>query len=94
MLRRSLLKKIQREIDSHSEKSPGLIQFKMNALEDVDITKALYRALQAGVRVDLIVRDSCRLRPDIPGLSDNVHVISIDGRFLEHSRIYLFPKWG
>ncbi len=94
MLKRSLLKKIQREIDSHSEKSPGLIQFKMNALEDVDITKALYRASQAGVRVDLIVRDSCRLRPGIPGLSDNVHVISIVGRFLEHSRIYYFRNRG
>ncbi|MFQ5759826.1 MAG: polyphosphate kinase 1 [Acidiferrobacterales bacterium] len=94
VLKRSLLKKIQREIDSHSEKSPGLIQFKMNALEDVDITKALYRASQAGVRVDLIVRDTCQLRPGIPGLSDNVHVISIVGRFLEHSRIYYFRNGG
>ncbi len=94
VLKRSLLKKIQREIDSHSEKSPGLIQFKMNALEDVDITKALYRASQAGVRVDLIVRDTCRLRPGISNLSDNVHVISVVGRFLEHSRIYYFRNGG
>ncbi|MFQ5545865.1 MAG: polyphosphate kinase 1 [Acidiferrobacterales bacterium] len=94
VLKRSLLKKIQREIDSHSEKSPGLIQFKMNALEDVDLTKALYRASQAGVRVDLIVRDTCRLRPGIPSLSDNVHVISVIGRFLEHSRIYYFRNGG
>ncbi len=94
VLKPALLAKIQREIDKHSEHSPGLLQFKMNALEDVDITAALYRASQAGVKVDLIVRDTCRLRPGIVGLSDNIRVISIVGRFLEHSRIYYFRNGG
>jgi polyphosphate kinase len=94
VLKQALLGKIRREIDQHSPKSPGLIQIKMNALEDADVTRALYRASQAGVKVDLIVRDSCRLRPGIPGLSENVTVISIVGRFLEHSRIVYFRNGG
>ncbi|MDB4433270.1 polyphosphate kinase 1 [bacterium] len=94
LLKRALLAKIDREIDHHSPESPGLIQLKLNALEDADITRALYRASQAGVRVDLIVRDTCRLRPGIPGLSENVQVVSIIGRFLEHSRIAFFQNAG
>ncbi len=94
VLKLALLEKIEREIKGHSENHPGLIQFKMNALEDVDITAALYRAAMAGVRVDLIVRDSCRLRPGIPGLSDKVTVISVVGRFLEHARIFYFRNGG
>lgn len=93
-LKQTLLKRIDRETKCHQPDSPGHIQFKMNALEDVDITKALYRAAQAGVKIDLIVRDTCRLRPGIPGLSDNVCVISIVGRFLEHARIYYFRNCG
>jgi polyphosphate kinase len=93
-LKKGLLDRIKREIDGHSEQSPGLIQFKMNALEDKDITRALYQASMAGVRVDLIVRDTCRLRPGIAGLSDNVRVISIVGRFLEHARIFYFRNGG
>jgi polyphosphate kinase len=93
-LKQALLEKIEREISRHSEAAPGLIQFKINALEDPDITKALYRASQAGVRVDLIVRDTCRLRPGIPGISDRIRVISIVGRFLEHARIYYFRNGG
>jgi polyphosphate kinase len=92
LLKRSLLDKIQREIDQHKTKSTGLIQIKINALEDEDITRALYLASQAGVKIDLIVRDSCRLRPGIPDLSDNIRVISVVGRFLEHSRIYFFKN--
>mgnify|MGYP000096084036 CR=1 FL=1 len=93
-LKQSLLSKIEREIKCHTPASPSHIQFKMNALEDADITRALYRAAQAGVKIDLIVRDTCRLRPGIPGLSDNVTVISVTGRFLEHSRIYYFHNCG
>lgn len=93
-LKRALLDRIDREIKLHTAESPGLIQFKMNALEDSDITKALYRASRAGVKVDLIVRDTCRLRPGIPGLSETARVISVVGRFLEHARIYYFQNGG
>ena len=62
----------------------------MNALEDADIVAALYRASMAGIRIDLLVRDSCRLRPGIEGLSATIRVVSIIGRFLEHARIYYF----
>jgi polyphosphate kinase len=94
VLKPALLQKIEREITHHTPASPGLIQFKMNALEDVDVTEALYRASRAGVKVDLIVRDTCRLRPGVPGFSDNVRVISIVGRFLEHTRIFYFRNGG
>ncbi|MGH8612530.1 MAG: hypothetical protein ACREYF_10965 [Gammaproteobacteria bacterium] len=90
LMKRGLLDKIEREIEKHSQDSPGLIQLKTNALEDKDISKALYQASQAGVKVDLLVRDSCRVRPGIPGLSENIRVRSIVGRFLEHARIYYF----
>jgi polyphosphate kinase len=94
ILKKALLDKIEREIKRHTADAPGLIWFKMNALEDIDITRALYRASQAGVRVRLIIRDTCRLRPGIEGLSDNIQVISIVGRFLEHPRIYYFHNGG
>jgi len=93
-LKKALLEKIDREIKQHTEETPGLIQFKMNALEDVDITRALYRASRAGVKVDLIVRDTCRLRPGLPGLTENTQVIGVVGRFLEHARIYFFHNGG
>jgi polyphosphate kinase len=94
VLKRALLMRIDREIKNSTAAAPGLLQFKMNALEDVDITRALYRASQAGVKVELIVRDTCRLRPGIAGLSENVRVVSIVGRFLEHGRIYYFRNGG
>jgi len=94
MLKKALLQKIDREIGLHTPDTPGSIQFKSNALEDEDITRALYRASQAGVKVDLIIRDSCRLRPGIKGLSDNISVISVVGRFLEHTRIFYFKNGG
>jgi polyphosphate kinase len=94
MLKKALLSRIEREIELHRQKGGGLIQFKMNALEDGDIVKALYRASQAGVKIDLVVRDTCRLRPGIPGLSENIRVMSVVGRFLEHSRLYYFRNGG
>jgi polyphosphate kinase len=94
MLKKALLDKIKRERQLHTPEQPGLIQFKMNALEDVDITRALYEAVRDGVRVDLIVRDTCRFRPGIPGLSESGRVISVVGRFLEHTRIYYFQNGG
>ncbi|MGB5375806.1 MAG: polyphosphate kinase 1 [Polyangiales bacterium] len=94
LLKPALLKKIRREIRRVSEGQKGVIQIKTNALEDVDITRALYEASQAGVHVDLIVRDSCRLRPGVPGLSDKIRVVSVVGRFLEHSRVYYFRNGG
>lgn len=93
-LKRALLARIDREIAAHSDETPGCIQFKTNALEDADIVRGLYRASMAGVRVDLIVRDTCRLRPQLEGVSENIRVISIVGRFLEHTRIYYFRNGG
>jgi polyphosphate kinase len=93
-MKRALLSKIDREIAIHREDAPGLIRFKANALEDPDIVETLYRASRAGVHVELIIRDTCRLRPGIAELSESVTVISIVGRFLEHARIYYFQNGG
>ena len=85
---------ILREIEVQRKGGQGHLVFMMNALEDGPMIKLLYRASQAGVKVDLLVRGACCLRPHLPGISDNIQVISILGRFLEHSRIYYFHNGG
>ncbi len=94
LLKKALIDNIEREIAVHRESGGGVIQFKMNALDDSDIVKKLYLACQAGVKVDLFIRDSCRFRSGVPGLSETARVISIVGRFLEHSRLYYFRNGG
>jgi len=94
LLKKALLSRIERETARHSEETPGLLRFKMNALDDVEIIRALYRAAQAGVKIDLLIRDSCRLRPGLEGISATIRVVSIVGRFLEHARVYYFRNGG
>jgi polyphosphate kinase len=89
-----LLRRIRREVEWRGRGEEGRIQIRANALEDPDVTRELYLASQAGVKIDLIIRDTCRLRPGVPGLSDNVRVVSIVGRFLEHGRVYYFRNGG
>ncbi len=94
LMKDQILTRIEREIEHHREKGNGYLAFKMNALIDRKCIQALYRASQAGVKVDLQVRGICCLRPGVPGISDNIAVTSVVGRFLEHPRIYYFHNGG
>ncbi len=85
---------IEREIEHHKNGRKGHLIFKTNALVDPEMIRLLYRASQAGVRVQLLVRGICSLRPGLQGISENIEVTSIVGRFLEHSRIYYFHNGG
>lgn len=93
-LRSGMVSLIDREIAYHQRGEEGHLVFKMNSLVDPPIIRKLYEASQAGVKVDLIVRGMCCLRPGIPGISDNIRVLSVVGRFLEHSRVYYFRNGG
>ncbi len=93
-LRQTLVSLIERESERHSAGGDGRLIFKTNTLTDPQIIDALYRAAQAGVRIDLIVRGVCCLRPGVPGLSETISVRSVIGRFMEHSRIYYFHNGG
>jgi polyphosphate kinase len=93
-LRRRMMKLIKRETEHALAGRPAYIAAKVNRLTDLPIIEALYEASQAGVKIDLIVRGACMIRPGEPGLSQTIHVRSIVGRFLEHSRIFYFANGG
>jgi len=93
-LRSRLEALIRREIEHQQRGEPGHLIFKVNALVDRHVIKLLYQASQAGVKIELVARGMCCLRPGVPGVSDNITVHSVTGRFLEHSRIYYFRNGG
>jgi len=92
--RRWFMEMIRHEIECQKRDGNGRIVMKLNALVDEEIIRALYRASAAGVKIDLVVRGICCLKPGVPGISDTIRVISVIGRFLEHSRVYYFNNAG
>ncbi len=93
-IRSGLIERIEREVANHEAGLPARIRFKCNSIVDEKVIDALYRASMAGVPVDVLVRGICAIRPQVPGLSENLRVRSILGRFLEHSRAYEFRNGG
>jgi polyphosphate kinase len=93
-LRTGLIDRVDREIENHRQGQPSGVRIKVNSIVDEGIIDALYRASNAGVPVDISVRGICALKPGVPGLSENIRVRSILGRFLEHSRIFWFASGG
>ncbi|MCW3053479.1 MAG: polyphosphate kinase 1, partial [Chthonomonadales bacterium] len=93
-MRKQMLAMIDREAAKHTPDRPGRIIAKMNSLVDLEIIRALYAASEKGVQIDLIIRGMCCLRPGVEDLSENIRVMSIVGRFLEHSRIFYFQNGG
>jgi polyphosphate kinase len=91
-LRNGVIEEIERTIAVHQDGKPARIRMKMNSLVDRECIQALYRASQAGVRIEINTRGICCLKPGVEGVSENIRVVSIVGRFLEHSRIYSFER--
>ena len=91
-MRNGIIEEIERTIAVHGEGRPARIRMKMNSLVDRECIQALYRASQAGVPVEINTRGICCLKPGVPGVSENIRVFSVVGRFLEHSRIYAFDR--
>ena len=93
-IRTNIIERINREISRQQQHGDGYLAFKVNSLVDKACIQALYRASQAGVKIELMVRGMCGLRPGIPGLSQTITVTSLVGRFLEHSRCFYFRNGG